>query len=226
MSIPTRDELIARAIIADTSCCAHVLADFALAEIRRAVREELESLRNFTLRSEGWPIHTLHERISEEIDRRLAALAAGGMEQSRVVGESRAAAPDQEAHAEGQGRQSSLGAKMLVWDIERAASLTEPEILERAAEILKRHTDPLRTRVAAEVQACAELLRASAAAPAPDWAEKLAMEWYGSPLDARAKECAAFLRERLGPVVERAQSRAQAGFAEDVAALRKMEVGQ
>lgn len=44
MTIPTRDELIERASAVRFMCEGHV-ADFALAEIRRAVAEELEALR-------------------------------------------------------------------------------------------------------------------------------------------------------------------------------------
>lgn len=78
MSIPTRSELIERARVefGDWSKCAAEVhawsADFALAEIRRAVADELEALRR-TLSASLWNQEEKATAL-RGIDRRLSAL--------------------------------------------------------------------------------------------------------------------------------------------------------
>ena len=190
---------------------AEEVAGFALAEIRRAVREELEALRVWWLTRIAV---ANYDPMVHEIDRRLAAL--GGTKHSGVAHLESAESPEQAA--------SKLGARNPAQDSEVARStrapattLTDSDVLERAAEIVTREC-PAGGRHWM-IKRAAEL-RASAAALTQDWAEKLS-EAYGNTPDG--VDLAAFLRERLGPVVERVQSRAQAGFTEDVAALRNLE---
>lgn len=76
MTIPTRDELIERAHDFWNANCGeapsvHILTDFALAEIRRAVAEELEALlANYS----RWPDCAFGDRAMPAIKSRLAAL--------------------------------------------------------------------------------------------------------------------------------------------------------
>ena len=98
MTIPTRDELIDRWKIffleADAThyeTTQKLQADFALSEIRRAVREELETLRRTRCHrvvasdptAHGW--NEAIDFVSAEIDRRLAALRQAEHEQPPVV---------------------------------------------------------------------------------------------------------------------------------------------
>lgn len=303
-----------------TRLTSEIMADFALAEIRRAVREELESLRAHLMRGYAQGPYVA---LRAEIDRRLAAL--GGEKQSKVVGESRAGQPEQKAHADAPAGRSSSGAiaiarvvaerrrqveaegwtpehddehgtgemaiaaadyampkewrnctaggtpkewpwhqsswkptpndrvrelekagALILAEIERLIragedngpevpqetprrregnlpersatppALTEPEILERAAEIVTRECPAGGHRWM--IKRAAEL-RASAAAPAQDWADRMARHATGRELWNDAG-LAAFLRERLGPVVEMV---ARTGTDAAQAALRKME---
>lgn len=228
------------------------VADFARAERRR----ELESLRAWASGSNMY--RNERQKVCYEIDRRLALLgeedngpeiratdealaqtdgeacgSSGGprpadpdaVGSERLTSGSPAFSLDRELALHGEAHK--LRAGVLLPAPESPARLIEDaEALERAAKIVDYHEG--RTDGWHELTDMAAKFRASAATPAPDWAEELAMDL---PQDCRvagspAEHLAAFLRERLGPVVERVESRAKAGFAEDVAALRKLEGGR
>ena len=238
-----------------TRLTSEIMADFALSESRRAVREELESLRAWLGSSVAY---FPHGATGYEIDRRLAALGGNDKPSAEGAGPARPSGPEHNGPeaaptlatpsatstpcaspparpseqpnsrpappatdcpaSEGAAAQGVADRAIPARELTRSATpdLTEPEILERAAEIL-RETLP---DTAGVLRLSAQDLRASAAAPAQDWAEKLSTEWDSEVHNQRS--FAEFVRERLGPVVEYAEYR-QVYDAAAQAALRKLE---
>lgn len=222
MTIPTRDELIERATPQAHACARGAavqvaLADFALAEIRRAVAEELEALRSHAV-PRNWDEGGQEERVRwDDILRDLLAALrqTESSALSKVAAGSRAPGRVENAQEELPDQGSST-----------APALSDADVLERAAEILR--SRPASGAYAAIVngQLCdeaAKLRAASAPVPVPKpvdvferfeqaWGNEFAGKGYGADLMGLA-------RNWFGPLVDRVESRAKSGFAEDVAVL-------
>ena len=239
-----------------TRLTSEIMADFAAAEVRR----ELESLRaEFGWTPPSPTAATALRVVCAEIDRRLALLGVNDNgPESRATDEALAQTDGEACGSSGGPRPAdpdAVGSERLTSG-SPARLIEDAETLERAAELVmhvptsmgpmdevRRIAHETRGRLLALADALrrAEMdeakLRASAAAPAPDWAGRLARNFVSTP---RAEQhavaledgLAAFLRERLGPVVRNMTHLAGSSLVPSwireaaQAALRKLEDGQ
>lgn len=234
MTIPTRDELIERAHAAWMEGCpdvkrliSEVIADFALAEIRRAVAEELEAL------SEKMRV-TGDTRV---IDARLAALRQteqppGSVDHPRPapIGSGKVERHAEPVEAAGStpapgatytGTTAGLSAEVPngagVSERTRlrdespagnvaAPALSDADVLERAASLMALHGDPhmqARNAHVIAVEQVSKKLRAASAPKPVDVFERVAMDFLSrATVIDNARLLAPILKENFGPLVE------------------------